>query len=452
VLVLNQSTHVLRTDAAQRFEKGVDPNISVYALKRAALLMQELADAEIKTAIVDVYPKTILPKKITVNCKNVRRLIGDEVSNEAMISILEAMEMEVKTIGDNEMEVQVPTNKYDVIREADIVEEVLRIYGFNKVPIPDKVSAALNYTKVPTKHQLQNKVSNFLVANGLVEAMNLSISNAKYYEQHLADNKKTVALLNNLNANLDVMRATMLFSGLENIRHNLNRQNNNISLFEFGKTYWQIEDTYHETENLSLFLTGKTGNESWQATAEDQNFHQLKTLVNQVFSMMSINGYKVEDIETNALSYNLSYSKNDKTLATFGLVDTKISKAFDVKQAVFYANLNWSALVKLSQKATTTFADIPKYPKVRRDLAMLLDEKVKFAEIEAISGKTVKRILKDVNLFDIYKGDKMEQGKKSYAVSFHFQDDKKTLTDKEVDKAMNKLIKNFRDELGAVLR
>jgi len=444
--------HLLRTDAAQRFEKGVDPNISVYALKRAALLMQELANAEIHTAIVDVYPKTILPKKINVNCNNVRRLIGDEVSNEAMTAILEAMEMQVNTIGESELEVQVPTNKYDVTREVDIVEEVLRIYGFNKVPIPDKVSAALNYTKVPTKNQLQNKVSNFLVANGLVEAMNLSISNAKYYEQHLVSDKKVVALLNNLNANLDVMRATMLFSGLENIRHNLNRQNNNISLFEFGKTYWQTEDAYKETENLSLFLTGKTGDESWQSENEDQNFYQLKALVNQVLSMMSISDYKIDELETNTLSYNLSYSKNDKTLVTFGLVDSKISKAFDVKQAVYYANLNWSSLVKLAKKATTIFSEISKYPKVRRDLAMLLDEKIQFAEIKNISNKTVKRILKDVNLFDIYKGDKIEQGKKSYAVSFHFQDDNKTLTDKEVDKAMNKLIKNFGDELGAVLR
>jgi len=444
--------HLLRTDAAQRFEKGVDPNISVYALKRAALLMQELADAEINTAIVDVYPQTIFPKKINVNCNNVRRLIGDEVSNEEMTTILEAMEMQVTQTAENEIEVQVPTNKYDVLREADIVEEVLRIYGFNKVPIPGKVSAALNYSKVPTKHQLQNKVSNFLVSNGLMEAMNLSISNAKYYEEHLLDDKKTVTLLNNLNANLDVMRATMLFSGLENIRHNINRQNNNVSLFEFGKTYWQTDEAYNETENLSLFLTGKTGNESWQAASEDQNFYQLKALVNQVFGIMSISNFKVEETKTNALSYNLSYTKNDKTLATFGLVDTKISKSFDVKQPVFYANLNWSALVKLSRKASTTFTEIVKYPKVRRDLAMLLDEKVQFAEIETISNKTVKRILKEVNLFDIYKGDKIDEGKKSYAVSFHFQDDKKTLTDKEVDKAMNKLIKNFSDELGAVLR
>jgi len=444
--------HLLRTDAAQRFEKGVDPNISVYALKRAALLMQELADAKINTAVVDVYPQTILPKKIKVNCNNVRRLIGDEISNNEMIAILEALEMTVETTAENEIEVQVPTNKYDVLRETDIVEEVLRIYGFNKVPIPGKISAALNYNKVPTKHQLQNKIANFLVANGLVEAMNLSISNAKYYEQHLLTDKKVVALLNNLNANLDVMRATMLFSGLENIKHNLNRQNNNISLFEFGKTYWQTDELYHETENLSLFLTGKTANENWKAKADDQNFYHLKALVNQVFNTMSINDYKVEEIETNALACNLSYQKNNKALATFGLVDGKISKAFDVKQPVYYANLNWSALVKLSQKATVTFAEIPKYPKVRRDLAMLLDENVHFSEIKNISNKTVKNILKEIDLFDIYKGDKIENGKKSYAVSFHFQDDKKTLTDKEVDKAMSKLIKNFTEELGAILR
>ena len=444
--------HLLRTDAAQRFEKGVDPNITVYALKRAALLMQELADATINTAIVDVYPQTILPKKIKVNCNNVRRLIGDEISNENITAILEAMEMKVEATAENEIEVQVPTNKYDVLREADIVEEVLRIYGFNKVPIPGKISAALNYSKTPTKHQLQNKVANFLVSNGLVEAMNLSISNAKYYEQHLLNDKKTVALLNNLNANLDVMRATMLFSGLENIRHNINRQTNNVSLFEFGKTYWQTNDAYKETENLSLFLTGKTGNESWQAASEDQNFYQIKVLVNQVLGKMGISNYKAQEIETDGLSYNLSYTKNDKTLATFGLVDSKILKAFDIKQAVFYANLNWSAIVKLSKKASITFAEIPKYPKVRRDLALLIDEKVQFAEIKSISAKTVKNILKEVDLFDIYKGDKIEDGKKSYAVSFHFQDDKKTLTDKEVDKAMSKLIKSFSDELGAVLR
>jgi len=444
--------HLLRTDAAQRFEKGVDPNISVYALKRAALLMQELAGAEITTEIVDVYPQTILPKTITVNLNRVRQLIGDNISNNEIINILLAMDMEVDGVAENTIEVKVPTNKYDVLREADIVEEVLRIYGFNKVPVPEKVNAALSYSKTPTKQQLQNKVSDFLVSNGFVEAMNLSISNAKYYTDHQWEGKPIVPLLNNLNADLDVMRGTMLFSGLENIRHNINRQNTNVALFEFGKTYWKEEESYSETENLSLFLSGKAANESWESDYKDHNFYHIKNKIEHLLQQLGIDKYSVDDTNEAHFSYNLSYQKNNKTIATFGLIKKEISKYFDVKQAVLYANINWSAIVKLAQKQKIIFTEIPKYPKVRRDLSLTIDETVTYGQIEQISTKSVKHILKEVNLFDIYKGDKIEKGKKSYAVSFYFQDDKKTLTDKEVDKVMNKLIKNLSDELGAVLR
>jgi len=444
--------HLLRTDAAQRFEKGVDPNISVYALKRAALLMQELAGAEITTEIVDVYPKTILPKTITVNLNRVRQLIGDDISDNEIINILLAMDMEVEGTADNAIEVKVPTNKYDVLREADIVEEVLRIYGFNKVPVPEKVQAALSYTKTPTKQQLQNKVSYYLVSNGFVEAMNLSISNAKYYDDHNWEGTPIVPLLNNLNADLDVMRGTMLFAGLENIRHNINRQNNNVALFEFGKTYWKEEAAYAETENLSLFLSGQAANESWESDQKPFNFYHIKNSIDQIFNQLGIDGYSIDDQTEAHYEYNLSYQKNNKTIATFGLVKKEISKYFDVKQAVLFGNINWSTVVKLAQKQQITFAEIPKYPKVRRDLSLTIDEGITYDQIEQISQKTVKHILKEVTLFDIYRGDKIAKGKKSYAVSFYFQDDRKTLTDKEVDKVINKLIKNLSDELGAVLR
>ncbi len=444
--------HSLRTDAAQRFEKGVDPNISVYALKRAALLMQELAGAEITTQIVDVYPETILPKTITVNLNRVRQLIGDDISDNEIINILLAMDMEVEGTTENTIEVKVPTNKYDVLREADIVEEVLRIYGFNKVPVPEKVQSALSYTKTPSKQTLQNKVSDYLVSNGFVEAMNLSISNAKYYHDHNWEGKNIVPLLNNLNADLDVMRGTMLFSGLENIRHNINRQNNNVALFEFGKTYWKEEAAYAETENLSLFLSGQANNESWESDKKPFNFYHIKNSIEQILRQLGIDDYSVNDETEAYFDYNLSYQKNNKTLATFGLIKKAITTYFDVKQAVMYGNINWSAVAKLAQKQQIQFQAIPKYPKVRRDLSLTIEEGITYGQIEQISQKTVKHILKEVNLFDIYKGDNIDKGKKSYAVSFYFQDDRKTLTDKEVDKAMNKLIKNLANELGAVLR
>jgi len=444
--------HFLRTDAAQRFEKGVDPNISVYALKRAALLMQELAGAEIQYDIVDVYPEKIEPKTIKVNLNRVRQLIGDNISDNIIINILLSMEMEVNGSGEDCIEVKVPANKYDVLREADIIEEVLRIYGFNKVPVPEKVMAALSYTKKPTKQQLQNKVADHLVAQGLIEAMNLSITNAKYYSDHQWADKAGVPLLNNLNADLNVMRATMLFSGLENIRHNINRQNSNVALFEFGKTYWKKTDDYQEMDNLSIFLSGQRANENWQKDQQKQDIYQIKSITEELLHLLGVSNYEVDELDHPYLDYGLSYQKNNKTLVNLGLVKTSISNYFDVKQPVFYANVSWTYVLKLAQKNKIAFTEIPKYPKVRRDLSLTIDESVTYRQIEQLTKQSVKHILKDVNLFDIYKGDKIEQGKKSYAVSFYFQDERKTLTDKEVDKAMNKLIKNLSDELGAVLR
>ena len=444
--------HLLRTDAAQRFEKGVDPNNTLYALKRAALLLQELAGATIETEIVDIYPTLIEPKEIEVDTKYIRTLIGAEVSDKEITDILEAMEMEVNTLGDNQIKVEVPTNKFDVTRQADIVEEVLRIYGFNKVPVPSRVHASLSYQNSPSPLQVQNNVANLLATNGFFETMNISISNSKYYEQLDWQGSTIVPLLNSLNADLDVMRGTMLYGGLESIRHNNNRQNNDLKLFEFGSIYWKDEDKFNEAQQLAIFCTGNANKESWRSQSEAIDFYNVKSVLNKVFDLLGIKGYVAEEANNSQLEFGLSYVLNTKEIADVGLVKNKVLQHFDIKQDVYFANINWTNVLKVIKKNKLKYSEISKYPMVRRDLALMIDDSVAFGNIKEIAEKNVKHILKSVNLFDIYKGDKMEAGKKSYAVSFNFQDDKKTLTDKQVDKIMKQLISKFETEIGASLR
>lgn len=444
--------HLLRTDAAQRFEKGVDPNNTIYALKRAALLMQELAGASIETKIVDIYPTIIEPKEILVDTNYIRTVIGADISNEEITNILKAMEMGVEVVEENQLKIKVTTDKFDVTRQADIVEEVLRIYGFNKVPVPSRVHASLSYHKKPNSNKIENNASNLLVGCGYLEAMNLSISNSKYYENLDWNGGTVVPLLNSLNADLDVMRGTMLYGGLESIKHNNNRQNNDLKLFEFGSIYWKDEDKFKESKQLAIFCSGNEQTESWRNKSEGTDFYNLKSTVNKLFSLLGKNKFETAETNNSLFEFGLSYTLNTKVIAEVGLVKSNILNHFDLKQAVYFADINWTNVLKALKKSKLKYAEISKFPMVRRDLALMIDDAVEFGSIKSIAEKNVKHILKSVNLFDIYKGDKMETGKKSYAVSFHFQDDKKTLTDKQVDKIMKQLISKFETEIGASLR
>lgn len=450
--------HLLRTDAATRFEKGVDPNNTVYALKRAALLIQELAGGQIASNIVDVYPKVVERKQIKVRYQQINRLIGVNIDPATVKTILTAMEIDIVSENDTQLVVAVPTNKADVLREADIIEEIIRIYGFDKIPVGQSLQSAISYTQQPDPETVRNKTADFLAANGFNEIMTASISNSAYYQED--EQANIVHLLNSLNADMDVLRANMLFSGLEVITHNQNRQNTDLQLFEFGKTYntYLKENIkqYEETERLSLLVSGSKTSENWQQKSEAVNYYDIKAIVDRLFNRLGITGIRPTVLSNDTfLSYGLTYKVRRKVeLVTFGAVKPSVLKQLGVKQAVFYANINWSNVYMiLQQSSKVSYQEVSKFPSVRRDLALVVDKAISFEQIREIAAKTGKQMLQSVNLFDVFEDEvKLGKGKKSYAVSFVLQDANKTLTDKEIERFMNKLIKNYEKQLSAALR
>ena len=450
--------HNLRTDAAMRFEKGVDPNISVYALKRAALLIKELAGGEISSEIVDIYPSKVERPEITVRYKRVNTLAGIDIPDAKTNEILEKLEMETVKKTDDSITVKIPTNKVDVLREIDLIEEILRIYGFNNIPIPTKVNGTLSYASESDKSvSLKNKISDYLAGNGFYEMMNNSITQSKYYE-NIVQQKNVVPILNSLTSELDSLRRNMLFSGLEAIAYNQNRKNNNLRLFEMGTTYSTASNApkgYAEQDNLSIFVAGNKNEATWEQASSRASFFDLKRAVNNVLDKLGLNQYKSKEIsedkdsEENFFQYGLSYQKNGQQFVNMGLIKPEISKAMDVNGEVFAAFLNWDTITKLIKNESISFEELAKYPAVKRDIALLLDDHIQFEEIEAISKKLGKQLLTDINLFDVYKDKKLGEGKKSYAVGFTFLDKDKTLTKKEIDKLMSKLVYQFEQQLGA---
>lgn len=445
--------HNLRTDAAIRFEKGVDPNGTVYALKRAVLLIKELAGGTIASEIVDVYPTKVARPIITVQYKRINSLIGVEIPAAEVKAILTALDIQTVSETAETLTVSVGTNRADVLREVDIIEEILRIYGFNKVPIPTTLQSAIVSEAKPNPTKLRNLISDFLASKGFNEMMGTSISNSVYY----GEGKNVVTLLKSLNANLDVLRKNMLYSGLEAIIHNQNHKNTDLHLFEFGKTYEvyakESGNQYQEYSHLSFFVTGNTSPESWQHPQRKVAFFDVKKVVNEVLQRLGISRFNSVESKSEQLAYGLQYKMGKQVLVDFGLVHPKICKNFGIKQAVFYADFNWDTILTILKRHKVTFTPINKYPSVRRDLALLIDKQTSFGQVETIAKKTGKKLLQSVNLFDIYADEsKIGKGKKSYAVSFVFQDANKTLTDKEIDKVMNKLIATYQKQLGAELR
>ncbi len=447
--------HDLRTDAAKVFEKGSDPNITVYALKRAAQLIKEYAGGEIASDIVDIYPTEIKRAEIKVSYRNVDRLIGVHIPKEEIRAILEAMEMEILEDGADSFVVAVPTNKADVTREADLIEEILRIYGFNKVPIPTQVKNSVVATKRPSPQELRNILGDYLSANGFNEMMAVSLSKSSYSKEIIPVPEAELVYVNNTsNVTLDVMRPTMLFSGLEAIAHNQNRRSVDLKLFESGKTYKKVEDGFKETQHLSLFLTGQKSSESWlnkdQAAAD---FYTLKAYVNNVLARLGVTGYQEDNLKDDIFAVGYKYFRGQQMVAKFGKVQKKVLKAMGIKSDVYYADINFGALIKATKKHKIAFAPINKFPTVRRDLALVVDNTVSFNDIVRSARKTNKKSLKDINLFDVYTNeDQLGANKKSYAVSFIFEDNTKTLVDKFVDKEMNKLIQVFERNLNAQIR
>ena len=448
--------HLLRTDAAKVFEKGSDPNGTIEALKRAALLMQEYAEATVSSEIIDIYPTEIKPKEITLSYSKVNRLIGKNISEEEIHNILRAMEMEIKPISEDQIIVCVPTNKADVLRDVDLVEEILRIYGFNKIPTPLKVSSTLTFTDFPSKRQVLETVANHLSTKGLNEMMGLSLIESKYYKEVLPKDENDLVFINNTsNIHLDIMRPEMLLSGLLSISHNHNRQQQNLGLYELGKSYLKKgDDDFEETQYLTLFFTGKRFEESWRTDDKlKMDFFDLKKNVNSIFGRLGVDSYQVSDLEDERFGYGLKYHRGPSDMAIFGEVAPAILKKMGIKSSVFYAEIPISPLVKAAKKAKGTVKQISKFPSSRRDLALVVDKSVKFEDVVRIATKTDKKLLKEVNLFDIYENEEqLGKGKKSYAVSYVFEDLSKTLVDKDIDKIMKKLTGSYEHQLGAQIR
>lgn len=451
--------HNLRTDAAKVFEKGSDPNLTVYALKRAAMLIQELAGGTIASEVTDLYPTPIQPVEVEVRYARINRLIGENIPQATVKSILHALDMEILEETDTQLKITIPTNKADVIREVDVIEEILRIYGFNKVPIPAYIHTAINVGNYPDANDVRNNLGNYLASNGFHEMMAVSLSQSRYYTEllpDLMDADKLVYVNNTSNVQLDIMRPDMLLSGLEAVLHNQNRQQNNIKLFEFGRTYqFGEEQKIVEVDRLAVILSGDRYGQSWldHGQKRTSDFYTLKAYVHQMLSKVGLEGYQVSPSDAPAFVYGLKYHRGPQLIVAFGKVQPAILKHLDIKGEVFFASFNWKALMKAASKNVVSVTELNKYPSTSRDLALVIDNSVKFDDIAAIANKVGKKLIKDINLFDVYENEEqLGEGKKSYAVSFTFEDFTKTLSVKEVDKVMNRLIQEYEQKLKANIR
>ncbi|GMT45999.1 MAG: phenylalanine--tRNA ligase beta subunit [bacterium] len=455
--------HILQTDASFRFERGADPNITIYALKRAALLVKELAGGTISSEIKDVYPKPVEKKTIDVSYANVDRLIGNIINREIIKEIVQDLEMEIVEETTEGLKLLIPTFKVDVLREVDVIEEILRIYGYNNVKFEDKIHSSVSLHQKPDLEKLQNEISDYLVGQGFSEIMNNSLTKSEYIAQSkVFDEKNSVVLLNPLSKDMDILRQTLLFGGLGVMAYNQNRKINDLKIFEFGKTYFKKEDydkkrgvkNYFEEKHLTLFASGRVQDENWNSQDSRVDFYYMKGLVNSILKKPGIDENRLETTEiiTGNFRYALQLTSGKKVLAQIGSIHKDLLKMTGVKNEVFMADINWDIAIQLIPRQDVQYAPVPKFPSVRRDLALVVDKSLRFGDLKKLAFQTERKLLKSVGIFDIYEGDKVPEGKKSYALSFILQDENKTLTDKMIDKSMRRLQQAFEKELGAILR
>ena len=444
--------HQLNTDASFRFERGIDPSITEYALKRAALLIQEVAGGEITSDIIDVYPKKVEDFSVFLNFNKVTKIIGQEIPKDIIKKILVSLDIKVNSVTDSGLGLTIPAYRVDVQREIDVIEEILRVYGYNNIKFSNKVNATVANSPRTEDYKIQNVVATQLNSQGFHEMMANSLTTANYIQlSDLLKEEHNVTMLNPLSSDLATMRQSLLFSGLEAISYNINRKNTDLKLFEFGKTYHNYPSGYEEKKHLTLFLTGNRNQETWTIGQKPTDFFLFKGYVNAVLERLGIQKTQNQPLATDVYSEGIAISLGKDTIVEIGVVKKSILKHFGIKQEVFYADFNWAAILKLISNKIK-FTEIPKYPEVRRDLALLLDQAVTYESIYTIAKQTEKSLLKNIDLFDVYEGQNLPEGKKSYALSFSIQDSSKTLTDEQIDKIMSKLQKNFETELGAVLR
>lgn len=492
--------HGLKTDASFRFERGTDPDMPVFALKFAALLIQEVAGGEVSSEIIDLYPNPVAPFEVELSYKNVDRLIGKALGNDIIKNIITALDIQVVNETAEGLSLKVPPYRVDVTRDVDVIEEILRIYGYNNIEIPTQIRASLNNSGRPDKDTVQDTISDLLTANGFNEMLANSLTKSAYAQNI----DEAVKILNPLSNDLDIMRQTLLYSGLEAVAYNQNRKAADLKLYEFGKVYNVRGDKYIESQRFSVFMTGRVSLENWDdrpnyvipyinrfsklvkevdgnllkpgvmvegliesiveikhsisfalghlANIKQSSFSKIKGVVDALLSRLNVKDFVVEDTADINLAYGLQYVKNGKTLVSFGSVAKAALKKADVGKEVFYADFNFDVLLNIVRKNKIVYQEVSKFPAVNRDLAMLIDTNITFQQLKQIAKKTESKLLKDINVFDVYQGDGLPAGKKSYALSFVLQDEEKTLTDKAIDSIMQKLIYNFGKEAGAEIR
>ena len=457
--------HGLNTDASFRFERGCDPEITIYALKRAALLIQEIAGGTISCEPVDEYPVQSHPFDVTLNKEKIDSLIGKKIGRDNIVKILNGLEIEIVSENEEQFQLKVPAYRVDVQRDVDVIEDILRIYGYNNVEIGDKLVSTLSYASKPDSHKLQILISEQLTAQGFNEVLNNSLTKGSYYNGLTAyPETESVKLLNPLSSDLNVMRQTLLFGGLENIARNINYRNSDLKLYEFGNCYHYHNenknpenplDAYTEEYHLGMWITGNKFSDSWTSGTEKSSFYELKAYVQNILTRFGLNlrTLKTEEFADDLFAEALRISSAKGTLlVTYGIVNPEIRKRTDVNAEVYYADLVWNNILSELKDSAVKYSELPKYPEVRRDLAFLLDKNTTFAEIEKIAYESERKFLKKVSLFDVYEGKNLEAGKKSYAVCFILQDESKTMTDNVIDGIMRKIQQNIETKLNAKLR
>lgn len=432
----------IKTDASFRYERGTDPNMPPFAVRLATKLILEMAGGETVNEILEVYPNELEKAKVKLRYSQVERLLGKKIAESEIKSILLALDFVIKSETVEGLELEVPLYRIDVTREADILEEILRIHGFENIPESTHMGANFlsSFPTIQTE-DLQQKISQLLAADGFHEMQTLSITKA-------GEIANAINLMNPLSEDLNQMRTNLLPSGIEVVEHNVNRRQKDVRLFEFGRTYHAIEGNITEKFKLGIFQSGDVKGNSWTENARKSNFYDIKCTVSKVLEWMKIGEFEIKETENENLEYGLDYYKNGRPIVQMGKVFPRLT---EVKQEVFYAELDWAYLTK-KYKADISFSEIPKFPEVKRDLSLVLDQKVAYSEVLQVAKETEKKLLKNVEVFDVYKGDKIDQGKKAYALSFTLQDANQTLTDKQIDKVMSKLMLSFEQKLGALIR
>ena len=454
--------HGLNTDASFRFERGIDPNNTVYALKRASMLIKEVAGGQISSDIYDIYPNPVKPFTIELKPRNVSKFVGQEIEVDIIKQILTALDIEIESQKALSMIIKVPPFRVDVQREADVIEEILRIYGFNNVDCSNEMHSTLTYSQKPNREKTVNIISDFLSCSGFNEIMSNSLTKTSYYQQtETFPAVRCVNILNALSQDLGCMRQTLLFGGLEAIIYNINRKNPNLKLYEFGNCYFteeehsgQVLKGYTENQHLALFITGNKSAENWNTPAAATTFFSLKAYSEQVLQYLGIrlSSLKITEIQNDIFAEGLSYFFGKNLLLETGSVHPKLLKLFDIKTPVYYADFRWDIVMQALSKVEIRCKELPRFPEVRRDLSLLVDKNMRFSKICDIANRAESKLLKHINLFDVYEGEKIENDKKSYAVSFILQDLEQTLADKQIDRAMQRIAEALEKELGAVVR